>query len=64
MGWPPADDYDACRVSVERSPAFDAPWLVFGPVEGRALLLACFFEWSEAVYYAHDYAHRVTPEEA
>ena len=23
------------RVSVERSPAFDAPWLVLGPAEGR-----------------------------
>ena len=51
------------RVSVERSPSFDAPWLVFGPVEGRVLLLACFFEWTEAVRYAHDYAHRMTPKE-
>ena len=51
------------RVSVERSPAFDAPWLVFGPVEGRVLLLACFFEWAEAVHYAHDYAHRMTTKE-
>ena len=42
------------RVSVERSPAFDAPWLVFGPVE----LLACFFEWAEAIRYAHHYAER------
>ena len=53
---------DAC-VTVERSPAFDAPWLVFGPVDGRVLLLACFFEWSEAIHYAHDYAHRMTTKE-
>ena len=53
----------SARVSVERSPAFDAPWLVFGPVGGRVLLLACFFEWSEAVHYAHDYAHRMTTKE-
>ena len=52
------------RVSVERSPAFDAPWLVFGPVDGRVLLLACFFEWTNAAHYAHHYAHRMTTEEA
>ena len=64
MSWSPAADFDAVRVSVERSPAFDAPWLVFGPVEGCVLLLACFFEWSEAIHYARDYAHRMTLEEA
>lgn len=46
------------RVRVERSPAFDAPWLVFGPVKGRVLLLACFFEWTNAAHYAHHYAER------
>ena len=46
------------RVSIERSPAFDAPWLVFGPVEGHVLLLACFYEWAEAIRYAHHYAER------
>ena len=49
---------DAGRVSVERSPAFDAPWLVFGPVKGRALVLAYFYEWAEAIRYAHHYAER------
>ena len=51
------------RVSVERSPAFDAPWLVIGPVKGRPLVLAYFYEWAEAIHYAHHYAHRMTTEE-
>ena len=46
------------RVSVERSPAYDAPWLVIGPVKGRPLVLAYFFEWTEAVRYAHHYTER------
>ena len=46
------------RVRVERSPDFDAPWLVLGPVKGRVLLLAYFYEWAEAIRYAHDYAER------
>lgn len=58
MSWSPAVDFDAGRVSVERSPAFDAPWLVFGPAEGHVLLLACFYEWAEAIRYAHHYAER------
>ena len=53
----------SARVSVERSPAFDAPWLVFGPVKGRPLVLAYFFEWAEAIRYAHHYAHRMTTKE-
>ena len=51
------------RVTVERSLIFAAPWLVFGPVKGRPLVLAYFFEWDEAIRYAHDYAHRMTTEE-
>ena len=51
------------RVSVERSPAFDAPWLVIGPVKGRALVLAYFYEWAEAIHYAQRYAHRMTTKE-
>ena len=51
------------RVSVERSLIFAAPWLVFGPVKGRPLVLAYFFEWAEAIRYAHDYAHRMTTKE-
>ena len=46
------------RVTVERFPAFDAPWLVIGPAEGRVLLLAYFYEWAEAIRYAHHYAER------
>ena len=46
------------RVRVERSPAFDAPWIVIGPVKGESLVLAYFYEWAEAVHYAHHYAER------
>ena len=48
------------RVSVERSPAFDAPWLVLGPAEGHVHVhvLGCFYEWAEAIRYAHNYAER------
>ena len=58
MSWSPAVDFDAVRVRVERSPIFAAPWLVFGPVKGRPLVLAYFFDWAEAIRYAHHYAER------
>ena len=51
------------RVRVERSPAFAAPWLVIGPVKGRVLVLAYFYEWAAAVRYAQRYAHGMTTEE-
>lgn len=51
------------RVTVERSLIFAAPWLIIGPVKGEPLVLAYFFEWAEAIRYAHDYAHRMTTEE-
>ena len=46
------------RVTVERSLIFAAPWLVFGPVKRRRLVLAYFFDWAEAIRYAHHYAER------
>ena len=46
------------RVRVERSLIFAAPWLVFGHVKGRPLVLAYFFDWAEAIRYAHHYAER------
>ena len=53
------------RVSIERPPAFDAPWLVLGPAEGHVHVhvLGCFYEWAEAIRYAHNYAHRMTTKE-
>ena len=47
------------RVSVERSLApRTAPWIVIGPVKGQALVLAYFYDWAEAIRYAHHYAER------